>query len=220
MGAGIEHRATSPCLVGVDRLTSDYVRANPFPSRVADSRRVFYPETDSKPMAENTLQHARWIVLLIENIRNLFATIRMSLSRAICSGIRWRGGWISPWPRTVWSPWPAAREIAEAINNGKWKELGAPCGFRSALSQQHPREMMDKLRAYERYGVEEVYYYDPDRSRNCGRGFAKGEHLTPVAQVEGFVSSRPKIRFWPQADGMKIEGARMEPRLRLSTEIA
>ena len=32
---------------------------------------VFYPESDGKPMAENTLQY-RWIVLLIENIRNLF----------------------------------------------------------------------------------------------------------------------------------------------------
>src|SRR5688572_521934 len=33
---------------------------------------VFYPESDGKPMAENTLQY-RWIVLLIENVKNLFA---------------------------------------------------------------------------------------------------------------------------------------------------
>lgn len=32
---------------------------------------VYYPESDGKPMAENTLQY-RWIVLLIENIRGLF----------------------------------------------------------------------------------------------------------------------------------------------------
>jgi hypothetical protein len=34
---------------------------------------VYYPESDGKPMAENAEQF-NWIVLLVENIKTLFAT--------------------------------------------------------------------------------------------------------------------------------------------------
>ena len=163
---------------------------------------VYYPESDGKPMAENTLQY-RWIVLLIENIRNLFAQDRNVF---VAGDLLW---------------YPVEGRVDISLAPDCLVAFGPPQGDRRSYKQWVERtpphvvfevlspsnttgEMMDKLRAYERYGVEEVYYYDPDRCE-LRAWIRQGEHLTPVAQVEGFVSSRLKIRFWPNADGMKIE---------------
>lgn len=41
----------------------------------ADDEDYFYPESDGKPMSDNTLQY-RWIVLIKENLEILFSAIK------------------------------------------------------------------------------------------------------------------------------------------------
>jgi hypothetical protein len=64
--------------------------------------------------------------------------------------------------------------------------------------------MLAKLRDYERYGVEEVYYYDPQDGQ-LRAWLRQDGQLKPVGRVEGWQSPRLKIRFRPKAGEMKIE---------------
>ena len=163
---------------------------------------VFYPESDGKPMAENTLQY-RWIVLLIENIRNLF----LHDPNVFVAG------------DLLWYPVQGRADISLAPDclvafgpkqgdrgsYKQWVEGTAPHVVFEVLSPSNTSvEMLDKLRSYERYGVEEVYYYDPERG-DLRAWVRQDGQLVPVRQVEGFVSPRLGIRFWPGAGGMRIE---------------
>jgi hypothetical protein len=64
--------------------------------------------------------------------------------------------------------------------------------------------MMNKLRAYEQHGVEEVYYYDPQTGQ-LQAWIRREGRLTPVEQVHGFESPRLKIRFRPGQPDMRVE---------------
>lgn len=164
---------------------------------------VFYPESDGKPMAENTLQY-RWIVLLIENIRNMFAH---DPSIFVAGDLLWypiegRAD-ISVAPDCLVA---FGRPQGDRGSYKQWEEGGTPphVVFEVLSPGNTTIEMLDKLRAYERYGVEEVYYYDPGRGELRGWTYQDGQ-LNPVTHVEGWQSPRLKIRFWPSSSGMKIE---------------
>lgn len=163
---------------------------------------VFYPESDGKPMAENTLQY-RWIVLLIENIRHLFAH---DPNVFVAGDLLWypvEGRVeISIAPDCLVAFGPAQGDRG---SYKQWVERTPPQVVFEVLSPNNTAaEMLDKLQAYERYGVEEVYYYDPDRFA-LRAWVRQGERLEQVSQVEGWESPRLKIRFWPSPGGMKIE---------------
>ena len=60
-------------------------------------------------------------------------------------------------------------------------------------------EMAEKLRFYERYGVEEYYLYDPDAI--VLQGWLRSRRkLKPIAEMQGWRSPRLQIRF-TLADG-------------------
>jgi Uma2 family endonuclease len=162
---------------------------------------VFYPESDGKPMAENTLQY-RWIVLLIENIKQLYA---QHPSVFVAGDLLWypvKGRAdisLAPDCLVAFGPRQGDRGCYK-----QWEEGTAPHVVFEVLSPSNTGpEMMDKLRAYERYGVEEVYYFDPQTGQL--RAWIRQEgQLTPVEKVHGFESPRLKIRFWPGPADMKI----------------
>jgi Uma2 family endonuclease len=167
------------------------------------SGEVYYPESDGKPMAENTLQY-RWIVLLIENIRNLFAH---DPNVFVAGDLLWypekgnAGKSLAPDCMVVFG-----RPQGDRGSYRQWEEGGlAPQVVFEVLSPGNTAvEMRNKLRDYERYGVEEVYYYDPQRNELRAWTRQQGR-LIPVSRLDGFQSPRLKIRFRPGPDGLKIE---------------
>ena len=58
---------------------------------------MLYPESDGKPMAENTEQY-RWIVILKENLEILFATAEVFIAADL-----------------LWYPFPVQRNSPEAV---------------------------------------------------------------------------------------------------------
>ena len=50
---------------------------------------IVYPDSDGKPMAENTLQF-RWIVTIKEGLDRAFRSGATSSSLETCSGTRWK----------------------------------------------------------------------------------------------------------------------------------
>jgi Uma2 family endonuclease len=160
---------------------------------------LLYPESDGKPMAENTEQY-RWIVILKENLEILFAN---NANVFIAADLLW-------YPLQVEVP-PAPREAPDVMvvvgrPKGKrrsylqWREDNvAPqvvfeILFPSNKTRRGEDEMDEKFEFYQQYGVEEYYIYDPETFM-FGGWLRQGQALTPLPQRSGWVSPRLGIQF-------------------------
>ncbi len=166
------------------------------------SQPIEYPESDGKPMAENTKQ-ARWIFMLYGNLLALFAEVADVFIAA----------------DNFWYPVEGEPEIRQAPDvyvvfgrpkgdrgsYKQWEERGvAPQVVFEILSPGNdPIEMADKFDWYDQYGVEEYYIYDPDRNRLIVY-LRRGEVLRRVRPSDGFVSPRLKIRFQMTSPEMTV----------------
>jgi Uma2 family endonuclease len=154
---------------------------------------IIYPETDGEPMASNT-QQAEVMMTIKENLDALFAD-RPDVFVAIDH---------------FWYPVEGRPDIRQApdvmvvIGRPKghrgsykqWEEGGiAPqVVFEVVSSGNTEAEWAQKLEFYERYGVQEYYIYDPDRSE--WRGYVRvGDRLEALGELEGWVSPLLGVRF-------------------------
>ncbi len=156
-------------------------------------RTIIYPESDGKPMADNTKQ-ARWIVILFDNLLALFADVGNVFIAA----------------DHFWYPVEGEPELRQAPD--VFVVFGRPKGDRSSYRQweeggiapqvvfdvlspgNRHTEMTYKLEFYEDHGVEEYYIYDPDENA-LFIYVRRGEVLRRVRPSDGFISPRLKIRF-------------------------
>ncbi len=78
----------------------------------------------------------------------------------------------------------------------QWKEQGiAPqVVFEIRSPGNRQGELARKLLFYEHYGVEEYYFYDPDKNDLSGC-LRDGDHLTVIEEMNNWVSPRLQIRF-------------------------
>ncbi len=162
---------------------------------------VYYPESDGKPMAENTEQF-NWIVFLVVGLKDLFAD---NPNVFVAGDLLW---------------YPVKGRVDIALAPDAMVAFGRPMGYRGCYKQWEeggiaPQvafevlspnntavEMLDKLNAYGRFGVEEYYVFDPEKKELWA--WLRREALEPVKSVEGFQSPRLGVRFWPTAEGLKI----------------
>jgi len=161
---------------------------------------ALYPESDGKPMAENTEQY-RWIVTIKENLEILFST---EANVFIAADLFWY-----PVPRT--EPGyvaPQAPDVMVVFGRPKgkrgtyrqWEEANlAPQVVFEILSPsnktaQGKREMASKLTFYQTYGVEEYYVYDPD-DRLLEGWQRQGEQLISIKTIGQWISPRLGIQF-------------------------
>jgi Uma2 family endonuclease len=163
---------------------------------------VEYPESDGKPMADNTKQ-ARWIVILFDNLLALLADVADVF---IAADILWYAAEGEPDTRIAPDVLLAfGRPKGDRGSYKQWEEGGiAPQVVFAVLSPGNdPFEMGDKLDFYDRHGVEEYYVYDPDRNR-LAVYVRRGEVLRRVHPADGFISPRLKIRFQMTAPEMTV----------------
>src|SRR5262249_25024 len=154
---------------------------------------VVYPDSDGKPMADNTKQ-ARWIVVLFGNVAALF---RARDDVFVAFDLLWYPVEGQPEIRT-------APDVLVVFGRPKgdpgpyeqWEAGGVPLTVVFELlspSNTHP-EMADKQAFYEEHGVEEYYVYDPD-SNHFQVYLRQGDVLRRVRPPDGFVSPRLGVRF-------------------------
>jgi Uma2 family endonuclease len=154
---------------------------------------IEYPDSDGRPMSENTLQF-RWIVTLQGNLDDMF---RHDPDVFVAGDLLW---------------YPVLGRPDIRIGPDALVVLGRPKGYRGSYQQWREggippqvvfevlspgntrQEMDDKLAFYEQYGVEEYYLYDPDGIRLSGWR-RRDQHLEPIPNVDGWVSPRLGIRF-------------------------
>ncbi|MBE9010776.1 Uma2 family endonuclease [Pseudanabaenaceae cyanobacterium LEGE 13415] len=154
---------------------------------------IVYPESDGKPIADNTRQF-ELIVYVKKGIDWLFA----DQPQVFVAG------------DLLWYPIEGNNKLCQApdamIVFGRpkgdrrsyqqWKEDNLPpqVVFEILSPSNTPLEMTRKFQFYERYGVDEYYVFDPDRAILDGY-LRQGTFLESIDSMQDWISPRLRIRF-------------------------
>lgn len=151
-----------------------------------------FPDSDGKPMADNTEQF-RWIVMLKENLEILFADDPQVF---VAGDLLW---------------YPVRSHIVPPVASDAMVVFGRPKGKRGSYKQwqeddippqvvfeirspgNSDDELARKLEFYDTHGVEEYYLYDPDGLEL--QGWLRQEWLVPIEAIENWTSPRLGIRL-------------------------
>ena len=162
--------------------------------------RELYPESDGKPMADNTIQY-RWIVTIKENLERLFAD---EPNVFIAADLLWY-----PVRRLHSQP---KEERVEPQAPDVMVVFGVPKGDRGSYIQPFENNIVPqvvfeihspsnkrkqrqaKFAFYEQYGIEEYYYYNPYKNV-LDVWLRQGDALEPIVLADTWVSPRLGIRF-------------------------
>ncbi len=180
---------------------------------------IHYPDSDGKPLSENTLQF-QWIVTLQGGLDDLF---RDRPDVFVAGDLLWYAV----------EGRPDVRQAPDAM-----VAFGRPKGYRGSYMQwvenniapqvvfevlspgNRAGEMDRKFEFYERHGVEEYYIYDPDRVRL--RGWRRvGAALEEVPEMNGWVSPRLGMRFDMSSAELQVfrpDGRRLLTYLELAAQ--
>ncbi len=163
---------------------------------------IVYPESDGKPMADNTLQF-RWIVKIKENLEILFAN---NADVFIAGDLLW-------YPVEGNNTITAAPDAMIVFGRPKgdrrsylqWQENNiAPQVVFEILSHSNTqKEMAKKLEFYRKYDVEEYYLIDPYKIELCG-WLRNDNDLIVIDNIENWVSPQLNIRFELTTDRLEI----------------
>jgi Uma2 family endonuclease len=165
---------------------------------------IVYPESDGRPMADNTLQF-RWIVTIEGGLEVEFAD---DPNVFVAGDLLWYP--VEGRPQISIAP-----DVIVAFGRPKgdrrsylqWREGNiAPQVVFEVLSETNTvPEMSRKLTFYQRYGVEEYYLFDPDRQVLTGWQRV-GDRLEEIPEMNGWVSPRLGIRFDLSSGELRIFG--------------
>ncbi len=164
-------------------------------ARTSRSEQVLYPDSDGKPMSDNTVQF-RWIVLIKEGLEFLF---RDRPDVFVAGDLLWYYEEGNPKARTAPDAMVAfGRPKGDRGSYRQWEEAGvAPqVVFEVQSPGNRPAEMLRKFRVYEDRGVEEYYLYDPDHGR-LQAWIRRDGRLREVPDLRGWISPRLGVRFEP-----------------------
>jgi Uma2 family endonuclease len=166
--------------------------------------RIVYPDSDGKPMADNTLQY-QWIVTITGGLDDLFAD---DPNVFVAGDLLWYPVEGHPEIRTAPDTLVAfGRPKGHRGSYRQWEEGGIPpqVVFEVLSPGNRFGEMSRKFAFYQRHGVEEYYIYNPDPDRLELSGFLR--RLNELAEVEpmnGHVSPRLGVRFEMGDQGLRI----------------
>ena len=158
----------------------------------ATAAEAVYPDSDGKPMADNTLQWD-WMVKIVGELRELYAGQEVF----VAGDLLWYP--VKGEPKTRLAPDALVafgRPPGYRGSYKQWEEGGvAPQVVFEVLSPGNThKEMAAKQKFYDRHGVEEYYVINPYRQTAHAWVRVDGvvEHVNPIG---GYVSPRLGIRF-------------------------
>lgn len=154
---------------------------------------IVYPESDGKPMADNTKQ-ARWILVLYSNLAMLYHEVAKSF---VAADLLWYP--VEGHPEICTAPdvlVVLGRDQYDRKSYQQWNEDNIPVtvAFEILSPGNTAEEIIDKIGFYEDHGTEELYLYNPESSR-LHLYLRRGEMLMRKREANGFVSPRLGIRF-------------------------
>lgn len=171
--------------------------------RIRHPERLIYPESDGKPMGENTIQ-VKWIISLYNGLE---ATFRDRPDVFIAADLFWYPVYGDPTIITAPDVMVViGRPKGERGSYKQWEEgnLAPQVVFEVLSPSNTTLDRDDKLEHYRRYGVEEYYEYDP-YGHALRAWTRRRKQLVSVADANGFVSPRLGIRFGvPGTESMTV----------------
>lgn len=163
---------------------------------------ITYPESDGKPMADNTRQF-RWIVVIQQNLDWLYTA---DPNVFVAGDLLW-------YPVEGNNTIVTAPDVMVVFGRPRgdrgsylqWKEDNIPpqVVFEVLSPSNTLKEMGRKLLFYDRYGVEEYYILDPETYELDGWLRSEGG-LEAIDSLENWVSPRLQIRFEPSSEGLQL----------------
>ncbi len=171
-------------------------------STPVNTKTIIYPDTDGKPMADNTWQF-RWIVMLKSNLDWLF---RNRADVLVAGDLLWYPVEGEPKIRVAPDVLVAfGRPRGDRGSYRQWEEGGvAPSVVMEVLSPGNRfTEMMEKLRFYERYGVAEYWLIAPE-SETLEVFVREGEKLEAVEVGEGWRSPQLGVRVLSEPGSLRL----------------
>lgn len=165
---------------------------------------IIYPESDGQRMADNTLQF-RWIVTIVGGLDALY---RNDPKVFVAGDLLWYP--VEGEPKICAAPDALTvfgRPKGDRGSYKQWLEDNIPpqVVFEINSPNNSAEEMERKLRFYERYGVEEYYFYDPATGELTGY-LRAGAELRKIPNMAGWVSPRLKVRFELVAGELQLFG--------------
>ena len=160
---------------------------------IATQKDIIYPDSDGKPMADNTKQF-RCIVTIQGGLDALFQN---DPNVFVAGDLLW-------YPALGDNTIRSAPDVMVVFGRPKgdrgsyqqWREDNIPpqVVFEILSPGNTLKEMAKKLKFYERYAVEEYYLYDPDDGDLTG--WLRSENrLEVIEEIAGWVSPRLGIRL-------------------------
>lgn len=168
-----------------------------FPAVIDDA--IIYPDSDGKPMSDNTKQY-QYIILLQVNLDDMFAE---NPDVFVAADLLWYPVQGRPSIRAAPDTMVVlGRPKGHRGSYKQWEEAGiAPQIAFEILSPGNTwKEMSDKRKFYERYGVQEYYEYDPDNG-TLEVWLRDEEGLRPISFVGGWTSPLLEITLRLEANG-------------------
>ncbi|MGO9464912.1 MAG: Uma2 family endonuclease [Isosphaeraceae bacterium] len=177
----------------------------PSPPRPA----IVYPDSDGKPMADNTVQF-RWIVTIKEGLERAF----LDRTDVFVAG------------DLLWYPVEGNLDISAAPDAmvvfgrpkgdrgsyRQWEEGGiAPQVVFEVLSPNNRVGEMERKRLfYDQYGVQEYYIYDPEYAELFGHQRVGGQ-LVAIRDMNGWISPLLGVRFDMSGSELRLIGPDGQP---------
>ncbi|UJS06228.1 Uma2 family endonuclease [Cylindrospermopsis raciborskii] len=167
-----------------------------------DTPKIVYPESDNKPMADNTRQFT-WIVKIKENLEILF---KSNLDVFVAGDLFWypvEGSnkiKLAPDTMVVFG-----RPKGHRGSYRQWEEDNIPpqVVFEILSPSNNNTEMDRKKLFYLEHGVEEYYVYDPDRI-SLEVSIRENNSFKEIENFTTWTSPRLKIRFDMSQDELVI----------------
>jgi Uma2 family endonuclease len=159
-----------------------------------------YPESDGKPLADNTIQFG-----LMMKIQGGLDALFDDQAVFVAGDLLWypvQGSLTRQAPDVMVV---FGRPKGDRGSYKQWEEDNIPpqVVFEILSPGNTRKEMEEKLKFYERYGVEEYYLYDP--LKNILKGWIRaGGVLTAIVQTERWISPRLGIRFETQTGTLEL----------------
>jgi len=163
---------------------------------------VIYPDSDGKPMADNTKQF-RWIVVIQQNLERLFTD---NPNVFVAGDLLW-------YPVEGDNKKCTAPDVMVVLGRPKsdrgsykqWEEDNLPpqIVFEILSPGNRRAEMSRKLLFYDRFGVDEYYLYDPDKNELSGWLRREG-FLDVIEPIADWVSPLLQIKFNLTEDDLQI----------------
>ena len=173
-----------------------------------------YPESDGKPMAENTV-HYEWITTIKENLEQLFADEPNVFVAAdlfwypvqLSSSESRKGKSLAPDVMVVFGvPKGDRGSYIQHLEN----DIAPQVVFEIHSPSNDADDRKARLQFYKKYGVEEYYYLYPEQNE-LEVWLRHGKTLEKIACGARWVSPRLQIRFEMDGETMRVCHPNGEP---------